>query len=1227
MPTSPNQAASRAGATHSQVPAPAHAWDSELFVLVGHDRAHLLTRAKALSAFVEAHPQVALKDLAASLNLVPGEGSCRLAIVATDAAGLLKRLSRARERLADASCQQIKDGIGIYFFQQPLYPGNKLALLFPGEGAQYQNMLADLPDHFPEVRDCLASFDTVTTHCDGKAVPLASVVYVPASASSAQRAYAEQQMRRLGNSIFSVLIADWAMHQLLLQLGLRGDVMGGHSAGELAALSAAGCFDVQVYGLDQLGATLETMQDQEEEASSDSNAILLATGAGRDTVTELMRRVCPAESMSGEGRDVFVAMDNCPHQSVLVGLPGPMRRIEAELQARGIIHERLPFRRPYHTHLFEPFSGPIVRMFDEVQFHLPTTPIYSCTSSRLFPMDVKGIRELALSHWVSPVEFTRMVQSMHDDGVRLFVEVGPRGNLTAFTEDILRNKPALAVASNVQRRSGIAQLNHLAGQLAAQHVPLNLAHFYQRRDPRIIEWESSSRGPRPTAAVFDPSADATGIAPASEARAIQPAEPRAQPAPSSAATAAPRVGAAPATSRRARLLHNYLGLMDKFLETQHSVMQGFLTSPRRTAARTTSPPQRSQRQPTAGPAPGRAAPRFEAQLAPPTPARAVPNTTLVRAVSSAPSVEKSSCLIGKLVHHVPGRELVMRRKLDLAEDLYAGEHTVGGRSVSRVDPAQHGLPVMPMTFSLEMMAQAACVLVPGKVVVGLEQVRLLRWLAFDAWDPTQVELRAKLESAPTVPGAPCRVAMEIQDLGNSTSAPPEGTRWVTSVGTVLLADKYPAAEAPQPFKLTEERPCKISLEALYNNLFHGERFQGVRALDRVGAEGLQARLEVLPRQGLFASRAEPGFLLDPVTIDIAMHPLAAWHLEQPDQAGRILLPFELEQIRFFRPPPAVGTRLISHASLNKSTPRQFTHGVEVFEPGGSVWCRLTNARYWRFYVPFGEVNFHGPKDEYFLSQEFAAAMPHSARGAAHPAESPRACCVKLEPPADLLQPAMRLATAHVTLSPAELDEYRQLAVPGNKIADWLFGRIVAKDAVRILWRERHGERLFPADIEILHDEHGRPLARHRDPARGGEVFPQVSLAHAANAMVALAAWQPRVGIDLEKVEPRDESFARTALDEGERELLARHAARHEEVLTRIWCAKEAVAKALGRGLVAGPRGLAVRDLDLSTGQAAVELGPKMAEFFPDLASRRIAAWTLCHAGRVVASTLCERVEP
>src|SRR6185503_13267082 len=66
----------------------------------------------------------------------------------------------------------------------------------------------------------------------------------------------------------------------------------------------------------------------------------------------------------------------------------------------------------------------------------------------------------------------------------------------------------------------------------------------------------------------------------------------------------------------------------------------------------------------------------------------------------------------------------------LDEDRYLRDHTLG-RDVSTLDPGLAGLPVMPLTMSMEMLAEAATALVPGKRLIGMRDVRAYRWMAME----------------------------------------------------------------------------------------------------------------------------------------------------------------------------------------------------------------------------------------------------------------------------------------------------------------------------------------------------------------------------------------------------------------------------------------------------------------------------------------------------------------
>jgi phosphopantetheinyl transferase len=137
---------------------------------------------------------------------------------------------------------------------------------------------------------------------------------------------------------------------------------------------------------------------------------------------------------------------------------------------------------------------------------------------------------------------------------------------------------------------------------------------------------------------------------------------------------------------------------------------------------------------------------------------------------------------------------------------------------------------------------------------------------------------------------------------------------------------------------------------------------------------------------------------------------------------------------------------------------------------------------------------------------------------------------------------------------------------------WLLGRIAANDAVRQwLWDHGYGN-LYPVQIQIRNEESGRPVV--------SGPFAQdlrLSVAHTEGLGVALVGEGFDVGIDVEKIVPRDPDLIRTAFSNAELALLPEDD--RDEWLTRLWVSKEAVGKLRGTGLAGRPRSLALSEID------------------------------------------------
>ena len=445
-------------------------WETEAILLGAADRASWASVARALLGWLETgeNGSVPLKDLAFTLNTEQAGFAFRVGMVVGSTKDLCDRLREVVEKLSAGNCRSIRDARGTYFWEEPLARDGKLAFLFPGEGSQYTGMLADLCPHFPEIRGALDTSDRVAIERGHARLPSEELFGMGGE---------EAGIWSIGTAVNVVLTSQKALYMLLRKLEIHADGVAGHSSGEFLALAAAGVIEADRQFDDQLGE-LGSVFEGLEETGRVPVASLVAVASGRERVAEVCREI---------GVDVGIAIDNCPHQVVMIGERDRVDGVVAQLRSEGVFCEELPYHRAYHSPRFAEAQGPLKSFFEGLTMRTPRVPVYSCASADVMGEDVEEIRRLAVEQWVRPVAFRSTIETMHRDGFRVFVEVGARGNLSSFVEDTLRGKPHFAVAANMPRRAGVTQLNHLAASLYAQGVSLRPDVLYVRRRPQRID--------------------------------------------------------------------------------------------------------------------------------------------------------------------------------------------------------------------------------------------------------------------------------------------------------------------------------------------------------------------------------------------------------------------------------------------------------------------------------------------------------------------------------------------------------------------------------------------------------------------------------------------------------------------------------------------------------------------------------------------------------------------
>jgi len=1144
---------------------------SELLVVEAASRAELAERARAEAAALAADGDGSLYAAARRLCTRLGAQPWRLAVVAAGRAEAAEKLERAVAKLADKGCGRIRSRDGIYFFAEPLYPEGKIAFLFPGEGSQYRNMLAGLCLHFPSARAWFDRIDRALRDHPRGLLPSEVIFPPPAPAGEAGDRIDDGALWRMDIGPEAVFAANQAMYSLLEALAIRPAAMLGHSTGEYSALYAAGAnrYDNEQRLLDDILALNLHYEQLEQRGLVARGRLIGVAGLAPETIAELV----------AARDDLHWAMDNCPHQQVVCALTDSAAAwLRGRLDDLGGMSTPLPFDRAYHTPAFQPFCDGLGLFFERLDIATPSTPIYSCLTAAPMPDDPAEIRRLAIGQWAGRVRFRESIERMYADGVRLFVECGPRNNLTAFVDDVLKGRPHLALPSDLEHQHGVTQFLHLLAQLAAQGVPMDLAGLYPQEV--AVADERSVRRSVPIRTGLQPlrlSRSARERAPARPTQPQAPAEPAALAAlaeplemirlPDPAAGGGVEHGALPAVAESdagAAVLDTWFGTMGSFLRCQQRIMETYLGQS------------------------GAAADLAEQRA--------------LDAASAWP-------MLGAIDELVPGVRLSSRVRIAMGESLYLADHTIG-RDISSADPELGALPVVPLTFSMELMAEAAAALMPGLVVVGMREVRAYQWIALD-----RGEIELLLHAEP-IPGAQAVRVTLRQPPGPARD--PRLPPVIIIEGDILLAAERPPPPVAEALPLRAERPSRWRPEDVYREImFHGPRLRVIASMDRWGEDGSEGTFLGLDHGRLFRSTAAPVFQTDAITLDAAGQLIGMWTADHLPQ-GFHVFPFRMESLRIYGPNLAPGERARCRARIALVGDTEVRSDIELIRADGTLQQRIGGWWDKRFDLPTRFFHLRCQP----ASRLLAEPRPDLLGGEVGAA---RLSLVVLDDlPHEILTSSGQIwlrVLAHLVLGRSERSTWHEMTNAAVKRRiEWLLGRVCAKDAARVLMGRRMTSMPAAAEIEVVIGEDGHPFVA-RDPHAASDAPPHLSIAHAAGTAVALAGEADTclgVGIDIEGVESKPDGFTETAFSPAERALISSQR-QPERVMITCWCAKEAVAKALHRGLGNLLREVEVRAIDAGSGRVEVHLH---GELKAELERRGAAAPTVLtrdmDAARVLA---------
>lgn len=408
------------------------------------------------------------------------EQPVRLVLVASrDETDLGKLIDGAKKMLAeqgDQSAWSTPDGA---HFGRGTPPG-KLAVLFPGQGAQRPEMFRDLACSFPAMLKSFALADRAFAN-SGHAERLSEFVFPIPVFNDADRREQDKALRDTRVAQPAIGAASSAMWQVLRDFGVRADATAGHSFGELVALYAAEVFDHKAL------LALAIARGKLMAAGSGDRGTMLAVATTRDRVEAYLAK---------SAQHLVIANHNMPQQVVLSGATQAIETAEAELSRQGVGCRRLQVSGAFHSELVADAEKDLARCLEEVNWQQGTVPVYANTTGQVYPPDAISARSLLAGQLARPVEFVRQIEQMYADGATTFLEVGPGKILSGLVRSILQDRPhhSIAVDHSRGRKLGQLDLASALAQLAALGHQVELQHW----DPAAFNPAEADRKRKPS---------------------------------------------------------------------------------------------------------------------------------------------------------------------------------------------------------------------------------------------------------------------------------------------------------------------------------------------------------------------------------------------------------------------------------------------------------------------------------------------------------------------------------------------------------------------------------------------------------------------------------------------------------------------------------------------------------------------------------------------------------
>jgi len=363
-----------------------------------------------------------------------------------------------------------------FYSIEPLAAQGKIAFVYPGSGNHFWGMGQELGVVFPQV------LEKLNTENESLASQFAKGRFWQNQNSKINR---DKELSH-EEVIFGQVWLGTFVSDVVSSFAIKPDAVIGYSLGE-----TAGFFSTRTWtARDEMLQRIQKSTLFTEELAGPCTSVQKAWGTD-EPIDWALGVINTSEDIVNEVLEnyerVYLLIVNTPNECVIGGDRTELNKAVKELAVQ---YHPLTGVTTVHCEV----AKPVEKSYRDLHIFETTPPndvtFYSGIRGGAYKVTQDSAADSILDQALAAFDYTKVIKSAYDDGVRLFIEMGPGGSCTRMIDQILVDKPHFAKAICVKGQDSVDNVMQLLARLFTEGLSVDLSQLGRQKDTNKTEYKN-----------------------------------------------------------------------------------------------------------------------------------------------------------------------------------------------------------------------------------------------------------------------------------------------------------------------------------------------------------------------------------------------------------------------------------------------------------------------------------------------------------------------------------------------------------------------------------------------------------------------------------------------------------------------------------------------------------------------------------------------------------------